>query len=74
LEEAEYRSVVVKRALDLIRSDFEPQTWAAFTGVMVDGRSAKDVAAELGMTVNAVYLACHRVMTRLREEIDGLME
>jgi RNA polymerase sigma-70 factor (ECF subfamily) len=74
MEEAEYRRLLVGRALDVIRRDFNETTWAAFHGLMVEGRSAADVAAELGMSVNAVWLARHRVVRRLREELDGLLE
>jgi hypothetical protein len=35
----------------------------------VDGAGGKDVAAELGITVAAVYLAKGRVMAALREQI-----
>jgi RNA polymerase sigma-70 factor (ECF subfamily) len=74
LEETEYRQRLVSRGLELIRPDFEETTWAAFTGVMVDRRPAAEVAAGLGMSENAVYLARHRVLTRLRQELDGLLD
>jgi RNA polymerase sigma-70 factor (ECF subfamily) len=74
LEEAEYRSLLVRRGLDLIRADFSETTWAAFLGVMVEGRAVGDVAAALHMTDNAVYLARYRVLTRLRQELDGLLD
>jgi len=31
-----------------------------------------EVASELGLTTNAVYLARSRVLSRLRVELDGL--
>jgi RNA polymerase sigma-70 factor (ECF subfamily) len=74
LEEAEYRRLLVARGLELVRPDFGEATWAAFTGVMVHGRPAAEVAARLGMTENAVYLARHRVLARLRRELDGLLD
>ena len=74
LEEIEYRRLLVRRGLEVIRPDFSETTWTAFTRVMVEGRSPADVAAELGMSVNAVFLARHRVLTRLRQELDGLLE
>jgi RNA polymerase sigma-70 factor (ECF subfamily) len=74
LEEAEYRRLLVHRGLELIRTDFQETTWTAFTRLMVEGRSAADVAAELSITENAVYLARHRVLSRLRQEIDGLLD
>jgi len=55
--------------LDLVRSEFEQRTWNAFWKTTVDDRPAADVARELGMSVNAVYLAKSRVLRRLREEL-----
>ncbi len=73
-EEREHRRFVVNRALALVRPEFGEQTWAAFAGVMLDGRTAAEVAAGLGVTANAVYLARHRVLARLRLEIEGLLD
>ena len=61
------------RAIELVRGEFEPKTWDAFLRVTVDGRNAADVALELGMSPNAVYLARSRIFRRLREEFDGLI-
>ncbi|MDB5307935.1 MAG: polymerase sigma factor [Gemmataceae bacterium] len=74
LEEAEYRRELVHRCQELIRPDFNDATWAAFTGVAVEGRSAAEVAAELKLSANAVYMARHRVLARLREELEGLLD
>jgi RNA polymerase sigma-70 factor, ECF subfamily len=73
-EEREYRTSLVNRALELIRDEFNDRTWTAFRQLMVEGRSAAEVASALGITENAVYLARHRVLTRLRREIDGFVE
>jgi RNA polymerase sigma-70 factor, ECF subfamily len=61
------------QAIEMIRGEFEPMSWQAFWKVTVDGRSAADVAAELGMSRNAVYLARSRILGRLREEFNGLV-
>jgi len=61
------------RALGLIRAEFEERTWAAFWRTAVDGRAAKDVAAELGMSHGAVRVAKSRVLQRLREELGDLL-
>jgi RNA polymerase sigma-70 factor (ECF subfamily) len=74
LAEAEYRRLLVRRGLELIRADFNDTTWTAFTRLTMEGRSAADVAAELNLSVNAVYLARHRVLARLRQELDGLLD
>ncbi|HEY1858915.1 MAG TPA: sigma-70 family RNA polymerase sigma factor [Gemmataceae bacterium] len=57
------------RAIDLIRAEFEERTWAAFWRTAVDGRAAKDVAADLSMSPGAVRVAKSRVIHRLREEL-----
>lgn len=72
-DEAEYRAVLVGRAARLIETDFRPEAWAAFRATAIDGRPAAEVAAELGMTANAVYLARARVLARLRQELAGLL-
>jgi RNA polymerase sigma-70 factor (ECF subfamily) len=73
-EESDDRRRLVRRALELIRGDFNETTWTAFTRLMLEGRSATDVAAELGTTANAVYLDRHRVLTRLRQELVGMLD
>jgi RNA polymerase sigma-70 factor, ECF subfamily len=57
-----------RRALELIRSEFEERTWRAFLMVTAEARLPADVAAELGTTPGAVYIAKSRVLKRLREE------
>jgi RNA polymerase sigma-70 factor, ECF subfamily len=74
LEEREYRDYLVGRALRLMQADFQQATWRAFWEHGVCGRSAAAVAAELGVTVAAVYGARFRVLSRLRRELDGLLE
>lgn len=63
-----------RRAVGLIESRFDPQTWAAFWQTAVEGRSPDDVAAELGVSRWAVYKARSRVLQRLRTELAGLDE
>jgi RNA polymerase sigma-70 factor, ECF subfamily len=58
-----------RRACELVRGEFEERTWQAFWGVAVEDRRPADVAAALGLSVNAVYLAKSRVLRRLREEL-----
>lgn len=58
-----------RRALDLVRGDFEEQTWQAFWRAAVEGDSPADIAADLGVSVWTVYKARARVLSRLREEL-----
>jgi RNA polymerase sigma-70 factor (ECF subfamily) len=74
LEATEYRNFIVQRALKLMQAEFQEQTWQACWLHVTEGRRAADVARELGITANAVHIAKCRVLRRLREELDGLME
>jgi RNA polymerase sigma-70 factor, ECF subfamily len=71
---AEEKGGVFRRALDLVRSEFADRTWQAFWRVTVEGHAPAQVAADLGMSAGAVYVAKSRVLRRLREEFDGLLE
>ncbi len=72
--EAEYRRRLVQRALELVRADFTPAVWEAFTRFVINRSPAAEVARELGTSANAVYLARHRVLTRVRQELAGLID
>ncbi len=72
-EEAEYRSFLVGRALELMRSEFRDEVWQACWQQVVEGKKAAEVAASLGLSLNVVYSAKSRVLRRLREELAGLM-
>ena len=74
LEEADDRRLLVLRAMEMVRGDFEELTWNAWREHVGRGRAAKEVAAELGMSPNAVYLAKARVLRRLRQELEGLLD
>jgi len=72
--EAEYRRHLVGRALRIMEVDFEPATWKACWECVVNDRPPAEVAAELGITVNAVYHAKSRILRRLHQELAGLWE
>jgi RNA polymerase sigma-70 factor (ECF subfamily) len=63
---------LVHRALDLIRPEFEDRTWQAFWRATVEGHAPKDIAADLGVTPDAIRMAKSRVLRRLREELPDL--
>lgn len=65
---------VVETLLAIVRPDFTPTTWEAFRRFGVDGCPAARVAAELGVSENAVILAKARVLKRLREEAGDLLK
>jgi DNA-directed RNA polymerase specialized sigma24 family protein len=48
----------------------QDSTWQAFWQTTIEEKSGQEVAAALGMTVAAVYLAKSRIMARLKDLID----
>ena len=72
--EAEYRQRLIGQAIQLMRSDFEEKTWKACWALIVEEKSGAEVAANLGMSIDAVYAARSRVLRRLRQELDGLVD
>ena len=70
----EHDEFVMRQLLQSIKNEFAKSTWQAFERFAVQGRPADVVAAELGMTANAVFIAKSRVMTRLRQEAEGLID
>jgi RNA polymerase sigma-70 factor (ECF subfamily) len=70
----EHNRHVVNGLLRLVEPDFKPATWRAFRRLVLDELPAEVVAAQLDMTVNAVLIAKSRVLARLREEADGLVD
>lgn len=72
--DAGYQQHLVNQALRLMHTDFEETTWKACWEMVAAGRPAAAVAAELGLTVGAVYAAKFRVLTRLRRDLQGLLE
>lgn len=65
-------ATLISRALEQIRPQIAAQTWQAFWNTAVQGQSAPDVAAELGMTPMSVRQAKSRVLRRLRKQLGDL--
>jgi RNA polymerase sigma-70 factor, ECF subfamily len=70
----EYQHSLVHRALEVMQTEFEPNTWKACWELVTSGDSVSQVAQRLGMSENAVYLASSRVLRRLRGELGALMD
>ena len=64
----------VRRALDVVRAEFEPRTWEAFWRIAVDGQSPGETAAAMQLSLSAVYQAKSRVLRRLRRELNDSRE
>jgi RNA polymerase sigma-70 factor, ECF subfamily len=60
------------RALDLIRGEFQDRTWQAFWRSAVEEQPTAQIAADLGVSANAVRQYKSRVLRRLRQELGDL--
>ena len=72
-EKAESQALY-RRALLLVKDEFEPRTWNAFLGYAIEAKSAADVGAELGLSTASVRMAKSRVLNRLRQELGELID
>ena len=61
-----------RRALELIRGEFEERTWQAFWRTAVDGRAPRPSPPNLGMSPGPSASAKSRVLRRFREELGEL--
>lgn len=69
-----FRQQVFLFVIHKIQSDFQSKTWQAFWATYVDQTPPADVARQLSLSVGAVYIARSRVMNRLRETVEKLMD
>ena len=70
----EHDRYVLTCLLDLMEEEFEPTTLKAFRRLALDGASGAEAAQELGLSVAAVYVAKSRVLQRIRQEAEGLID
>ena len=65
---------VLGQLLASVESQFAAGTWQAFYRVTLQSEPADQVAEEMGMSLNAVFIAKSRVLSRLRQEAAGLID
>jgi RNA polymerase sigma-70 factor (ECF subfamily) len=72
--EAEWQRRVFAWACARARRGVTEATWQAFWRTAIDGQPVKQVAADLGLTAGAVYLARCRVVARLKELVQAVQD
>lgn len=70
----EHDRYVLHCLLDLVEEEFEALTVKAFRRLALDNATGAETAHELGMSVAAVYVAKSRVLARIRQEAEGLID
>ena len=66
-------NLMIRRAMQSIKDDYEATTWQAFWRTAVDGQQANTVADELGLTHGSVRQAKYKILRRLRLEFEDLL-
>ena len=72
--EHEFRQRLFQYTAEKIRDEFQEKTWLAFWQSTVENKPVDQVAALLGLSVGAVYIARSRVTARLRARISQLSD
>jgi RNA polymerase sigma factor (sigma-70 family) len=72
--EYEYQRRCFVVAAERVRPQFQESSWRAFWQTAVDGRPASEVAAELRLSLGALYTAKSRVLALIKKEIQNLVE
>lgn len=73
-EEQEYRTFITQRLQELVQGEFREDIWQAFRMQTLEERPVVEIAQELGMSANSVYIAKSRVLRRIRQELEGLLD
>lgn len=63
-------SILMRKALDVLRNSFSESSYQAFWLTAMEGKTTAEVAQSLGLTESATRQACYRVRKRLRDELD----
>jgi RNA polymerase sigma-70 factor (ECF subfamily) len=73
-EETTELGQLYRRALDLVRGDFEERTWQAFWLTVIEGRTPATLTEELAMSLASIRQAKSRVLRRLKQEVGDVLE
>lgn len=69
-----YRQALVDQALELIRHEFQTNTWNAVREFSTTDEKATVIAERHNVSVWTIYSGKSRMMARLREIVEGLLD
>lgn len=70
----ETRRETFRWAAQKVRGDFSQSTWDSFWRTSVLGEPIAEVAASTNQNAGAIYVARHRVLTRLKQEVAEISQ
>ena len=68
------RRRIMEVAIERVRANAHPVSWACFKYRILDRRPAAEIASEVGVSVNAVYVNASRILMRVRQECESFQE
>ena len=74
LEDSEHHAYLIRQAFRLIASEFSAQQQKAFNDYVLGERAPEDVASELNISPGTVYSIKSKILSRLRQELRGLLD
>ena len=69
----DYGRMLLKQAMAQMECDFEPSTWQAMMAVMKEDLSVNQAAQKFEVSPWTIYSARSRMISRLREQLEGLL-
>jgi len=70
----DYCRNLVSSAVELMRKEFAPNTWQALKQFVSTDQTAQEIAESTGVSTSTIYTAKSRLMKRLRQDLEGLMD
>ena len=74
LWDRQYEHRVVSQAMDGLKHDFRPETWEACRRYIFDDAKPSELAQEFGISMWTIYSAKSRLIKKLRDELDGMLD
>jgi len=70
----ELRRQLFAVAVEAVEPSVKPSYWEAFRLSYIENHGIKETAQQLEISVDTVYVARHRVLNRIREEVNQMSE
>ena len=70
----EFRRQLFAVAVEAVRPSVKPSYWEAFRLSYIENVGIKETAERLSISVNTVYVARHRVLNQIREEVNQMSQ
>lgn len=73
-EPPDERMELIEQAIRFVRKDFNEKSWQAFEMVYHKGISPREIAMELQISENTIYIATSRILSRIRSVLHQFVD